>query len=195
MSDGTKRKEAKREALRRAALELFKIHGFKKVTMNDIAQRAGVSQVTVFNHFGSKDELVRDVMKWFTTDLVEKYIAMTKSDLPFLEKLAAIVVDKTKVISQFEGELVQEVLRDDPQLQAHIDDLYNNKLKPNIIRFFNEGAEQGYINRKYSADSIMFYFEVMRRGFASIPDITERMTKDPDLTNEIVDLMTYGLNG
>jgi len=195
MSDGTKRKEAKREALRRAALELFKIHGFKKVTMNDIAQRAGVSQVTVFNHFGSKDELVRDVMKWFTTNLVEKYTAMTESDLPFLEKLAAIVVDKTEVISQFEGELVQEVLRGDPQLQAHIDDLYNNKLKPNIISFFNEGAKQGYINRKYSPDSIMFYFEVMRRGFAAIPDITERMTKDPDLTNEIVDLMTYGLNG
>jgi len=195
MADTTKKKEVKKEVMRRAALELFKTYGFKKVSMNDVAQRAGVSQVTVYNHFGSKEELVRDVMKWFTTGLVDKYTAMINSDLPFLEKLEAIVVDKTEVISQFQGELVQEVMRDDPQLQAHIDDLYNNKVKPNIISFFNEGTEQGYINRKYSADSIMFYFEVMRRGLASIPDISQRMTRDPNMAKEIIDIMTYGLNG
>jgi AcrR family transcriptional regulator len=191
----TKRKEAKKEAIRRAALELFKTFGFKKVSINEVAQRAGVSQVTVYNHFGSKEELVRDVMMWFTSDLVDKYTEIIKSDLPFLEKLEAIVIGKTEVISQFQGELVQEVMRADPQLQAYIEDLNNNKVKSNIISFFNEGAEQGYIHKKYSADTILLYFEVMRRGLSSIPDMSERLAKDPNVAKEIIDIMTYGLNG
>ena len=190
-----RRKEQKREDIRRAAFELFKTYGFKKVSINEVAQHAGVSQVTVYNHFGSKEELIRDVMKWFTSDLVDKYIAIIKSELPYLEKLEAIVMDKTEVISQFQGELVQEVMRTDPQLQVHIDGLYNNKIKPNVISFFDEGTKLGYIHKKYSADTIMFYFEVVRRGLNSIPDISERMAKEPDTAKEIIDLMTYGLNG
>jgi len=31
--------------------------------MNDVAQRAGVSPVTIYNYFRSKDELTRDVVK------------------------------------------------------------------------------------------------------------------------------------
>ena len=40
-----RRKEQKKESIRRAALELFQNYGFKKVSVNDIAERAGVSQI------------------------------------------------------------------------------------------------------------------------------------------------------
>ena len=46
-----RRKEQKKESIRRAALELFQNYGFKKVSVNDIAERAGVSQVTIYNGF------------------------------------------------------------------------------------------------------------------------------------------------
>ena len=57
-----RRKEQKKSNIRQAALELFKTYGFKKVSISDIAHKAGVSPVTIYNHFGSKDELVRDVV-------------------------------------------------------------------------------------------------------------------------------------
>ena len=53
MDGFNRRKEQKKESIRRAALELFKVYGFKKVSINDIASKAGVSQVTIYNHFGS----------------------------------------------------------------------------------------------------------------------------------------------
>jgi AcrR family transcriptional regulator len=195
MANTDKRKEQKRDSIRRAALELFQTYGFKKASIQDVAQHAGVSQVTIYNHFGSREGLVFDVMKWFTSYLVGKYIEIIKSDLPFLDKLESIVLDKKEIISQFQGELVQEVMKSDPKLQAHIDDLYNDQIRPNIINFFNEGAEQGYIHKKYSADTIMLYFEVVRRGLSSIPDISQRMAQGPNMSKDIVDIMTYGLNG
>ncbi len=36
--------------------------GMRRTTMEDIAQRAGLSRVTLYRHFGSKDELVRSII-------------------------------------------------------------------------------------------------------------------------------------
>jgi AcrR family transcriptional regulator len=57
------RKAQKKEIIQRTALELFKLYGFKKVSVNDIAVRTVVSPVTVYNHRGSKHDLVREIIK------------------------------------------------------------------------------------------------------------------------------------
>jgi hypothetical protein len=46
----------KRQAIVDAALEIFLARGFE-AGIDLIAQRAGVSKVTIYNHFGSKKEL------------------------------------------------------------------------------------------------------------------------------------------
>jgi AcrR family transcriptional regulator len=48
---------ATREAILDAAVELFTPAWFDEVTLADVARRAGVSQQTVVNHFGSKIDL------------------------------------------------------------------------------------------------------------------------------------------
>jgi AcrR family transcriptional regulator len=58
----TKRAESTREKIARAALSVLIERGFKESTINEIAQKAGVNEITVFRHFGSKDKLFTDVM-------------------------------------------------------------------------------------------------------------------------------------
>ncbi|MEV5434425.1 TetR/AcrR family transcriptional regulator [Streptomyces sp. NPDC052682] len=55
------RAELKRQAIVRAARELFLREGFG-VGMDAIADEAGVSKVTVYNHFGSKEALFTAVI-------------------------------------------------------------------------------------------------------------------------------------
>jgi TetR/AcrR family transcriptional regulator, mexJK operon transcriptional repressor len=56
------RAEAKRQAIVKAARELFLREGFD-VSVDLIATEAGVSKVTVYNHFGSKEALFIGVIK------------------------------------------------------------------------------------------------------------------------------------
>jgi len=56
------RAEAKRQAILKAARELFLQEGFE-VSVDAIAAAAGVSKVTVYNHFGSKEALFIEVVK------------------------------------------------------------------------------------------------------------------------------------
>ncbi|GAA4088965.1 TetR/AcrR family transcriptional regulator [Nonomuraea soli] len=61
MTPTGKRAERSRQAIVAAARELFVSEGFD-AGMDLIAARAGVSKVTVYNHFGSKEELFTEVV-------------------------------------------------------------------------------------------------------------------------------------
>ena len=52
-----------REAIVRAAERLFLEHGFGAVSMDDLAEAAGVARRTLYNQFGSKEEIIREVLQ------------------------------------------------------------------------------------------------------------------------------------
>lgn len=52
---GRSRSEEKRERILQAAADLFTGHGFTHTSMDQIAERAGVSKQTVYSHFGDKE--------------------------------------------------------------------------------------------------------------------------------------------
>jgi AcrR family transcriptional regulator len=45
-----------------------------------------VSPVTIYNHFGSKEKLVRETVKYLSIRLLGKYRAIIRGEKPFLEK-------------------------------------------------------------------------------------------------------------
>jgi AcrR family transcriptional regulator len=55
--------DATRRRLRTAALELFVEQGVAETTTRDLAKKAGIAEGTIYRHFESKDELVRDLFK------------------------------------------------------------------------------------------------------------------------------------
>lgn len=195
MNGFERRKEQKKNGIRRVALELFKVYGFNKVSMNDIAHKAGVSQVTIYNHFGSKEELVRDVIKTLCINLLGKYRAITKREGPFLEKLETIVLDKTKIVSQFQGELMQTAIQNDPEIQQFIESMWQQEVSQLTVDFLREGKEEGYINPSLSDEAILVYFEILRKGVQAGFNIPAKMERNPQLLRELMSLFVYGLNG
>ena len=55
-----RKKAATRTAIADAAAQLFAAHGYDNVSVERVAREAGVSRQTVFNYFGSKEELLFD---------------------------------------------------------------------------------------------------------------------------------------
>jgi AcrR family transcriptional regulator len=53
-----RKKRQTREAIARAAMELFEAHGFDEVTVAEVARAADVSEKTVFNYYPTKEDLL-----------------------------------------------------------------------------------------------------------------------------------------
>jgi len=56
------RRGGSREAIVEATARLFLEHGFGAVSMDDLAQAAGVARRTLYNQFASKEEIFREVL-------------------------------------------------------------------------------------------------------------------------------------
>ncbi len=195
MNGFERRKEQKKESIRRAALELFMLYGFKKVSINDIAGKAGVSPVTIYNHFGSKDELVREVVKMQLFEMMEKYRAIINGEGSFPEKLETIVFDKTEIASGFRGELATVVLRDDPEMKRFVDEEVMQTSTRMTLDLFEEGKKEGYVSSELSQETLVIFLELFRNGIAASTRLFENMESYPRLVRELNQLILYGLIG
>jgi len=60
-----------RTRILKTAFELFIERTYKKVSVDEIAKRAGVSKGGLFHHFPSKYELGRDALMWWAEDMMK----------------------------------------------------------------------------------------------------------------------------
>ena len=72
MDGFARRKEQSKEEIRKAAWELFSQFGVDKVSMTDIARKAGVSPATIYNNFDSKEALAREFVSGMVEELVSR---------------------------------------------------------------------------------------------------------------------------
>ena len=67
------KKEECRQAIARAAVQLFEAKGFDSTTMDEIATRASVSRPTVFNYFARKEDILMVLAQMMATHLEDAY--------------------------------------------------------------------------------------------------------------------------
>ncbi|WES63050.1 helix-turn-helix domain containing protein [Microbacter sp. GSS18] len=100
--------ERTREALLTAALELFAERGYAGATTAAIAERAGVSEMTLFRHFPTKDALVVDDPY---DPLMAAAVAARPADEPPLAATTRGVRDAWEAVAPPEAAAMREQLR------------------------------------------------------------------------------------
>ena len=190
-----RRIERNKERILRATIELFKVQGIKKTTTNDIARQAGVSPATVYNHFSSKVDLVRAAVKYFLTSTAEDIRKITEGDLPFLGKIEQVISYKSEMLGQNQGELIQTILSEDPGIRQVVDSVYRDEITPFVIEFYEDGKRQGEINPELSTETIMRYFEIVRKGMAADSTISEDPEQNRKWLKEMTPILLYGIMG
>ncbi|MBM7583546.1 AcrR family transcriptional regulator [Bacillus pakistanensis] len=186
------RTEKKKEKIRNVAIELFLSFGIEKVSITEIAKKASVSPVTIYNHFGTKDELVRKVITSFIQKEWEDRLDITKrGDLSFHEKIEKMVFETESITGKTNPEFLNSMINGDPELEKMIGEIYHQFL-PSIVDFFEEGKKQGYMDPDISTETIMIYLNLLKNAmsgfhFYNDPEKNSKLAKD--LTN----FFFYGL--
>lgn len=86
--------DRKRSAILAAAAEAFRVEGFQAASMDRIAERAGVSKRTVYNHFASKDALFDVVVAGAWQQLVPSDAPPVDAKAPVRTRLRAVAIQR-----------------------------------------------------------------------------------------------------
>ncbi|MFH8656406.1 TetR family transcriptional regulator [Streptomyces afghaniensis] len=100
-----RKKQRTRDALLRAALELFATRGYEETTVDDIAAAVDVSQRTFFRYFAGKEETAFYVPRLAETQVVEAVRARPPGEAP-LEALRRAVLESWDGINETIEEIV-----------------------------------------------------------------------------------------
>jgi AcrR family transcriptional regulator len=199
--DGFKRRrEQSKEDIRQAARELFSHFGIEKVSIRDIAHKAGVSQATIYNNFGSKDALVREFILNMVDQMMNRAREIIIIEKPYREKLQALsrfVVDITsndKHSGPQSGVLPTNMdLRNDPDIKK-LRESFQEQFTALLLELVRDGKKQGQVNPELSEDAIRIYIKFFMEIFTD-PHLHYRFHQDAKLVQDLISLMINGIGG
>lgn len=200
MDGFARRKEQSKQDIRKAAWELFGQFGVEKVSIVDIAHKAGVSQATIYNNFGSKEALVREFVTSMVNQLINQVQEVLSCDQPYWEKVAAFIEFISVTMANGRSSAVgatsftsSVILDNDPDIKK-IRDTAQERMSNLMLGLIREGKEQGQIQINLSDDAYRIYFKAFMDIFVD-SQFQYGYSKDSKIVQELGSLMIYGLGG
>ena len=155
-----KLKDVKRKFFVDTAIKLFLLESIEKVTIKDIANEAGVGEMTIYRYFGKKTNIVADAVMQLQEVVFTNYfdIDNSKTGYEMLEMFYHTFLNVFnhrpeffKFIKEFDIFMMNE---DSNTLQEYEDEL--NKFKNVYVASYQKGVKDGSI--KSVKDLDLFYF-------------------------------------
>ncbi len=188
MNGFQRRRELKKKNILQAALRLFSTRGIKEVTITEIARAAHVSQVSIYNFFGSKENLLRQSIFAFMDTGLEESERVLASEIPFREKMEKLLFITGEARRQSGSELFLSAVQNDPTIRKMMGEYYRSRTEPFIIRMVEQGKEAGAINRELSTEAVRLFINALQGMLA-------QSGLSPEVRHDLDTLFFYGIGG
>jgi len=93
-------KQEKFESILDTARKMFGRYGIQKTSLHEIARIARVAKATLYNYFGSKDQIYLEVLNREVNDIIEKMSAAVEEATSPVEKLRVFVHAKFRYMKE-----------------------------------------------------------------------------------------------
>lgn len=177
MNGYEKRTELKKELILKAAEKMFFENGFVNTSIVDIAKSANVSKVTLFNYFGSKEELAREVMNKHFHNILMIGDEILHEQIPYIEKILKLFSGNDSSTPSILKEAISENAWSDPFIQQ----LYREEslcITSFLLIVIQQGKDNGIIDSSIPSEAILTYIY-------AIAPLLNSSTREPDISYSI----------
>ncbi|WP_367903455.1 TetR/AcrR family transcriptional regulator [Paenibacillus sp. PL2-23] len=177
----------KKQHIYEAAAELIASNGFAKVSVQDIADKAGVSPATIYNYFGTKEQLHADMLEFWVNEQIVAYEEILASNRPYPEKVKAIMLMESRNVKAI---LPEASLPSLPLLPEGSED----RLQSFFVRLADEGQAEGYMDRSLTDVLLLRYFRMYMSELRHISTSGSQAEQEAAV-DQLLHLFFYGLMG
>ena len=134
-----------------AARRHFFAHGFRSVTMDDLAEELGMSKKTLYASFASKTDLLRAVLldKFYSieTDL-ERIVSVSSTDV--LDSLHQLLACVQRHAEEIQPPFVRDIRREAPEMFQLVQSRRRDVIQRFFGTIFDEGRRAGIFRKDIS---------------------------------------------
>jgi AcrR family transcriptional regulator len=185
-------KTQKHSQILETARELFWKHGIKRVSVEEICRKAGVSKMTFYRYYPNKKEMAKEAVKAILNEAMEDYRALMARDISFAAKMEEMVRLKFEGVSDVSEELVNDIyLHADPDIKA-VYETEAAKIMQEVVGTFVQAQEKGWIRRDIQPGFILYMLGAMREQYFD-ENLLKMYPTPAHLAVEMVKFFFYGL--
>ena len=93
-------KPEKVDSILETARKMFGRYGIQKTSLHEVARMARVAKATLYNYFGSKDQIYLEVLNLEANDIIEKISAVVDKEKSPVEKLRVFMHAKFRYMKE-----------------------------------------------------------------------------------------------
>ena len=189
----TSMKSRKQKQLLEKAKELFWKHGFKRVTVEEICELAGVSKMTFYRLYPNKMELAKAVFDNVIDQSITDFKELMCSPIPASEKMHKMLTMKFEGTNDISKEFMMDFYNN-PNLEvsAYIQKK-TGEVWQNIIEDFKQAQRDGWLRKDFKPE-IMLIISQKLMEIVNDEKVLSLYPNPQDLVMEIANFFTYGIS-
>ncbi|MEE4114703.1 MAG: TetR/AcrR family transcriptional regulator [Marinilabiliaceae bacterium] len=174
------------------ARDLFWKFGIRRVTIEEICEKAEVSKMTFYKYFSNKADLVMHLIDDIYSDNMVKYTAIINSSKPYKEKVYELAVLKMEATSDISHEFLSDYysLFDD-ELSGYLQQKVRENLEI-MLQDFIKVQENGDIRKDIKPEFIMYFLNNLVT-MGKDPALNSLYPDARDMIMELMNFFFYGI--
>lgn len=134
-----------RERLLLTAMQEFMQYGFSRISMDDLAEKMGMSKKTLYKYYPSKEELVKAVLELRKSKVAElmSFIERKVPKHAFGEKIVQVSQKVAAFLSEIHPHVMYDLKKSFPLIFDDFDSFRRAKIVQGFTHALNEGRASG----------------------------------------------------
>ena len=149
---------------------LFFQYGVKNITMDDIAEKCGVSKATIYKYFANKDQLLHNILELLVQELEDTIWENQRTKKNSLEELTSFFIHVKGLSEGISTSFVKELKKYHSAVFIQVIKYINTSVIPFVIENIKRGKQEGMYKKDLNAKEFCNAFnDVLKIVFFDVP--------------------------
>ncbi|MFM8472542.1 MAG: TetR/AcrR family transcriptional regulator [Candidatus Kapaibacterium sp.] len=190
MSVGT---DTVRERILHAGRMHFFRFGYGKVRMDEIAAETGISKKTLYNHFASKEDLLREVLRDFSGSIAASTLDVSdESVFEYVRSLRSFVVSMADRLSEITPQFIRDLMRSAPAFFQELQAWRSDSIDDRFATVLRKGQRIGAIRSDVAAAHLARVYRIVLDSALRPEELAQDNIPPVDMYRTIVNVLFIG---